>query len=151
MIPRSVARLKQTRIYTAVLITLGIGLGAAGGDAKAQSTDRVEITGSAIKRVDAEGAFPITVIRMDDLVKQGVTAAEQALARIAFIQSNFQASASMGGTTGGKCVGGRPDLSALTGSAGARPKSAMCSATRHASPTARESNGPGMLGLVHWT
>lgn len=93
---------KTTKVFAGVMAALGSGLCVTGGVAFAQTTERVEITGSAIKRVDAEGALPITVIRMDDLVKQGVTSTEQAMGRIAAIQSSFQASASIGGTTGGK-------------------------------------------------
>ena len=93
---------KRTKVYAGVVVALGSALCMANGGAFAQTSDRVEITGSAIKRVDAEGSLPITVIRMDDLVKQGVTSTEQAMGRIAAIQSSFQASASIGGTTGGK-------------------------------------------------
>lgn len=93
---------KRTKVFAGVMAALGSGLCVPGGVAFAQTTDRVEITGSAIKRVDAEGSLPITVVRMDDLVKQGVTSTEQALSRIASIQSSFQASSSIGGTTGGK-------------------------------------------------
>jgi hypothetical protein len=38
---------------------------------------RVEITGSSIKRVALEGALPVQVISVDQLDKQGITSAEQ--------------------------------------------------------------------------
>ncbi|MEO8938433.1 MAG: hypothetical protein ABI277_08215, partial [Burkholderiaceae bacterium] len=38
-----------------------------------QKGERVEVTGSAIRRVDAETAVPVTVIKIDDLKKEGVT------------------------------------------------------------------------------
>lgn len=38
---------------------------------------RVEITGSSIKRVAKEGALPVQVISFDQLQKQGITSAEQ--------------------------------------------------------------------------
>jgi iron complex outermembrane receptor protein len=64
--------------------------------------ERVEITGSSLRRVDAETALPVTVIKADELARQGVTTAEQAVARIAASQSQTGVSASIGGVTGGK-------------------------------------------------
>jgi iron complex outermembrane receptor protein len=45
-----------------------------------QATQRVEITGSSIKRVQAEGALPVQVIRAADLEKAGISNAEQLVA-----------------------------------------------------------------------
>lgn len=42
-----------------------------------QKVERVEITGSSIKRVDAEGALPIQVLTKEDIVRSGVTNVEQ--------------------------------------------------------------------------
>nr|WP_315393884.1 TonB-dependent receptor [uncultured Duganella sp.] len=47
---------------------------AQGGDATMQ---RVEITGSSIKRVAKEGALPVQVINYDTIEKQGITSTEQ--------------------------------------------------------------------------
>ena len=47
-----------------------------------QRGERVEVTGSAIKRIDAETALPVTVIRRDDIDKLGVTTASELLDRI---------------------------------------------------------------------
>jgi iron complex outermembrane receptor protein len=41
------------------------------------TVQRVEITGSSIKRVAKEGALPVQVISFDQLQKQGITSAEQ--------------------------------------------------------------------------
>jgi len=62
---------------------------------------RVEVTGSAIKRIDAETAVPVTVIKMDDLKRQGVTTIEQALASISAGQSQQGTSQAVGLGTGG--------------------------------------------------
>lgn len=43
---------------------------------------RVEITGSSIKRVAKEGALPVQVISAESLEKQGITSAEQLMATI---------------------------------------------------------------------
>ena len=47
-----------------------------------QRGEKVEVTGSSIKRIDAESALPVTVIRREDLDKLGVTTAAELLDRI---------------------------------------------------------------------
>ncbi len=47
-----------------------------------QRGERVEVTGSSIKRIDAETALPVTVIRREDLDKLGVTTAAELLDRV---------------------------------------------------------------------
>ena len=76
-----------------------VSTGAVGQDV--QRGDRVEITGSAIRRVDAETAVPVTVLKVDDLKKEGVTTTEQVLARISASQSTQTTSQSVGLGTGG--------------------------------------------------
>ncbi len=51
--------------------------------ALAQQTQRIEITGSSIKRVQAEGALPVQVIRAADIEKQGISNAEQLVSILA--------------------------------------------------------------------
>ena len=52
----------------------------------AQTTDvslqRVEITGSSIKRIASEGALPVQIITADDLKHQGITTAEQLMSTL---------------------------------------------------------------------
>ncbi|MET0265172.1 MAG: TonB-dependent receptor [Duganella sp.] len=73
--------------------------------AMAQQADapiqRVEITGSAIKRIDAETAVPVTVLRMDDLKKEGITTVEQVMANLSVSQSSQGTSQTVGSGTGG--------------------------------------------------
>jgi iron complex outermembrane receptor protein len=102
---------KRTTVSTGVLIALG-GAAMLPTLALAQDTQRIEITGSAIRRTDAETALPVSVIRIQDLERQGVTNVEQALQRIPSIQSNYGASSSIGGTTGGKS---EADIRGLSG------------------------------------
>jgi iron complex outermembrane receptor protein len=47
-----------------------------------QTMQRVEITGSSIKRIAKEGALPIQVITFEDMEKQGITSAEQLIRTI---------------------------------------------------------------------
>jgi iron complex outermembrane receptor protein len=70
---------------------LAMGIGLLAQPAMAQSNDnqvvqRVEITGSAIKRTDAETALPVTVISHDDIARTGATTAQDL---VNMIPSNF--------------------------------------------------------------
>ncbi|WP_426112290.1 TonB-dependent receptor [Massilia sp. PWRC2] len=85
--------------------SVAVGLGLASQAALAQEAtapmQRVEITGSAIKRIDAETAVPVTVLKMDDLKKQGVTTIEQVMSNLAISQSQQGTSQVVGLGTGG--------------------------------------------------
>ena len=73
--------LKRTRLSLAISAAFGAGLVGITPVVLAQQTqqlDRVEITGSSLRRADAETALPVTIIRADELVKQGITTVEQA-------------------------------------------------------------------------
>lgn len=111
--------LKRTRISIAISAAFGASVAgyvpAATAQDGSQRLERVEITGSLLRRVDAETALPVTVIKAEDLVKQGVTTVEQAVLRIAANQSNFGSSAAIGATTGGKAEADLRGLSAASG------------------------------------
>ncbi|HEY2928577.1 TonB-dependent receptor [Piscinibacter sp.] len=107
---------RKTKVCTGLMLAFGGSLAVSSLPAMAQQQlERVEITGSSIRRVDAETALPVTIIKVEELVKQGVTTVEQAMARIASNQSNFGASASIGATTGGKSEADIRGLSGPTG------------------------------------
>lgn len=59
-----------------------MGIAATAAAQTGQSLQRVEITGSSIKRVQDEGASPIQTLKAEDLVKLGITNAEQLLQSI---------------------------------------------------------------------
>ncbi|CAD5375137.1 TonB-dependent receptor [Rubrivivax sp. A210] len=69
------------------------------GPALAQTTQKVEITGSAIKRIDAESALPVQVITRGDIDKAGVTTAAELMATISASANNLTDGVSIG--TGG--------------------------------------------------
>jgi len=106
---------KRTKFSTCALLALGGATLLPASMVFAQETQRVEITGSLIKRLGAETALPVTVIKIEELTSQGVTTAEQAMQRIAANQSNFGASQSVGATTGGKSEADLRGLGAPTG------------------------------------
>lgn len=85
-------------------VAIASGAGLVPGAAQAQQDERlerVEITGSAIKRIDAESAVPVTVLRMEDLEREGITSVEQVLQRLPFNQSSLTTSQVIGLGTGG--------------------------------------------------
>jgi iron complex outermembrane recepter protein len=107
---------KKTKVCAGVMLAFGGTLTVGVTPAVAQQQlDRVEVTGSAIRRLSSETALPVTVIKVEELSKQGVTTAEQAIARIAANQSNYGASQAIGATTGGKS---EADLRGLSGPLG---------------------------------
>ena len=90
----------KTRLCKALLLAFG-GATVATGAVAQQQLERVEITGSAIKRVDAETAVPITVLHVDDLKKEGVSTVEQLVQRLANMQQQQSTSQVVGLGTGG--------------------------------------------------
>ncbi|HYP33899.1 MAG TPA: TonB-dependent receptor plug domain-containing protein, partial [Burkholderiaceae bacterium] len=94
---------QRTKICTGLLMAFGTGLLAAAPGAFAQdsSVQRVEITGSSIKRVDAETSVPVTVIKADDLKKAGLTSVEQVLQQVSSVQVQQTSSQAVGAGTGG--------------------------------------------------
>jgi iron complex outermembrane receptor protein len=90
---------KRTKISTGALLAIGA---LAALPALAQdSAQRVEITGSAIRRIDAETAVPVTVLKMEDLKKLGVTTIEQVMANLSSMQMTQGTSQVVGLGTGG--------------------------------------------------
>ncbi len=79
---------KENSLAFSLRVAFGTGVAgivlvaAPSGAQEVQRGEKVEITGSSIKRIDAESALPVTVIRREDLDKLGVTTASELLDRI---------------------------------------------------------------------
>ena len=72
---------KRTKINAGVLLALGM---AAVVPAQAQDlTQRVEITGSSIKRTDSEGPAPVTIVTRKDIERAGATSISELVKNIA--------------------------------------------------------------------
>jgi iron complex outermembrane receptor protein len=82
---------RRSRCTHAVLLALG----ALSMNAYAQTMQRVEITGSSIKRIEGEAALPVEIIKREDIDKSGVTTAAELLQKI---------SSNVGGLTDGASV-----------------------------------------------
>ena len=81
--------------------------GADSGDPLLSPQQRVEITGSSIKRLQAETANPLSVIRAEDFIRQGLTTAQEVLNRIPSNSSNMGSGNAVGGNTSGLPTGGQ--------------------------------------------
>jgi iron complex outermembrane receptor protein len=82
---------------------------------------RVEITGSSIKRMASQTSLPVTTVRAADFVKQGLTTAQEVLSTIPMNQSSTVSSSAVGAGTGGQAqadlrgIGGNKTLVLLNG------------------------------------
>ncbi len=95
---------RRSALARSVLIACGATaavLAAQPAFAQDATLQRVEVTGSAIKRIDAETAVPITVVKMDDLKKQGISTVEQILSSLSVVQASLGTSQVIGSGTGG--------------------------------------------------
>lgn len=93
---------RRTKLSASLLLAFGGAMVAGGVAAQdAQRLERVEITGSAIKRIDAETSVPVTVLSIEDLRSQGVASVEDILSNIASSQANAGTTQIVGSGTGG--------------------------------------------------
>lgn len=90
---------KKTRICTSVLIALS-GLAATSAIAQTQ-LERVEVTGSSIKRISGESALPIQTITAADIAKTGYTTVTDLIQNLPAMQGFTTASQSINGGGGG--------------------------------------------------
>lgn len=91
---------KSSVNVAAAMLLSGVGL-AAGTAAMAQqgpaSDQRVEITGSAIKRIDAEGALPVQVISREAIARSGATSIADLIQALPAMQGFTNEGTSVGG------------------------------------------------------
>ncbi|WP_229256856.1 TonB-dependent receptor [Duganella lactea] len=80
---------------------LAVGMHAASAQTDDAPIQRVEVTGSSIKRLASETALPITSIKAADFEKQGLTTAAEVMNTLSMNQSVTGSSQSVGSGTGG--------------------------------------------------
>ncbi len=92
---------KRTKVCSATLLALGgsLTLGSAPVFGQ-QQLERVEITGSSIRRIDAESALPVQVLKRADIERTGASTVVDLLQRLPAIQGSFGESGGVGGTGG---------------------------------------------------
>lgn len=75
---------QRTKVCTGVLLALGGTLGATSLPSFAQTTQTIEITGSRIKRADAEGSLPVATFSRADIDSSGAVTVAEFIRTIAF-------------------------------------------------------------------
>jgi iron complex outermembrane receptor protein len=81
---------------------LALSIAAVAWPALAQTpVQRIEITGSAIKRIQAEGALPVQVIRREDIERTGATSLQELIQALPVMQGFTAEGNSVGGGGGG--------------------------------------------------
>ena len=95
----------RTRLSSALALIFGSALLTP---TWAQTEQRIEITGSAIKRVDAEGSLPVTVITRQEIARSGVKNTEELVNSIASVSTMNAVNNSTGA---GSSTQGRSTLS----------------------------------------
>ncbi len=92
---------KDSLTYGSTILLLS-GIAVSATAQEADKIDRVTITGSSIKRLDAETAFPITVIKADEFAKKGMTTVEEVLSSLSMNQQTTVGAGNVGTESGGK-------------------------------------------------
>jgi iron complex outermembrane recepter protein len=103
---------KKSKVCSGVLLALGGALLVGVSPTIAQNVERIEITGSSIKRVAAEGALPVLVLRREDIEKTGVTTARDLIQLLPSMQGFTTSSQSVNGGGGGTTTANLRNLGA---------------------------------------
>jgi iron complex outermembrane recepter protein len=92
---------RLSRVATAVALSLVASSAWSQSADAAQQMERVVVTGSAIKRIEAETTVPVTVLKMTDLRAQGLNTVEDIIGSLTATQSTQATSQAVGASTGG--------------------------------------------------
>jgi iron complex outermembrane receptor protein len=109
---------RSVRIICAGGFVASLGMLAQSAQAQeAAPMQRVEVTGSSIKRLVSETANPLSVIKAEEFIKQGLTTAQEVLSKIPSNSSNMGSGNAVGGNSSGLPTGGQAsaDLRGLGG------------------------------------
>jgi len=90
---------KRTKISQAAGLALSGVMTVAIAPALAQDAtpQRIEITGSAIKRVQAEGALPVQIVSKEEIKRAGVTSVTELIQRLPAMAGATGEAAGVGG------------------------------------------------------
>lgn len=95
---------KRSQVCLGVLVAMGLSAGSV----YAQSSERIEITGSRIKRVAAEGPLPVEVVTRADIERKGVASTNDLLRSLSYMSSfNDELISNSPNTTGAATAGFR--------------------------------------------
>ena len=78
---------RRTKVNAGVLAALGaMSIAGAPAQAQQQTLERVEITGSSIKRVAAEGALPVQTVSKSEIARSGATSVVELIQKLPAMQ-----------------------------------------------------------------
>ena len=101
--------MKRTKLALAVS---SLFLAATASAQVAQRGERIEVTGSNIKRIQAEGALPLQIISRQELDRAGITSAEQVVMQLSANANGLDNLASNGDVVSGAARGNNGATSA---------------------------------------
>ena len=78
--------MKKLGIATGVALGCGLLVSTAGAQ-DVTRLEKIEVTGSSIKRIDAETALPVQILRREDIERIGATTTEELLKQVTAITS----------------------------------------------------------------
>ena len=111
--------LPPLRLLCASLLAawLPAALAQSAEETAAPAMQRVEVTGSSIKRLVSETATPLSIFRAEDFARQGLSTAQEVLSKIPSNASSMGSGNAVGGNTSGLPTGGQAsaDLRGLGG------------------------------------
>ena len=89
---------KRSHISIAAAMVVG---SLASASVLAQDSQRVEITGSSVRRIDAESSLPVQVITKEQITRTGATSLVDLIRRLPTVQGGIGESGSVGGSSYG--------------------------------------------------
>lgn len=96
MLNHKVARAVRLAIACSIVPSVMFSNAALAQDSEKQ-IERIDITGSSIKRTDMEGSLPVDLITAEDIAKSGVTSVPDLIANLPSMQGFTSAGESVGG------------------------------------------------------
>jgi iron complex outermembrane receptor protein len=110
MIPEKAMAKALRMVFSGTAMAAGVGLSghAVAQDAPAAPVARVEVTGSAIRRVDAETALPVQMVSAAEIARSGATSTEELLSMVSSLSS---AGGTVNATGAGTSTGGLSSIS----------------------------------------
>ena len=91
---------KLSLVSAALLTAFSSANAAEAQDAANEEVERIQITGSSIKRTDMEGALPVTTISAEDIVKTGAQSVPELMNQIPAMQGFTVGAQSVGAGNG---------------------------------------------------
>ncbi|WP_462174083.1 TonB-dependent receptor [Pseudoalteromonas xiamenensis] len=101
MLNNKITKAVRLAIAFGAASTAMVSASAAAQGAEEEKVERIEVTGSAIKRTDLEGSLPVQVIGAADIAKTGVTNVTDLIQQLPAMQGFTTSADSVGGGGGG--------------------------------------------------